>query len=268
MQSIMECREHLTSNKNPFFIGSVYRDFEYHCFHGYILYKMSKKANCIFTYFFYTSHMNTIQINSANIRIIENCYLYDTWDVEHVDVDIVGDVLVQYCFIGINQANPGRISRHIKIGKNTTFVGTGVLMDTINLEVITEVCGDDVKSNLDILALITNASNISAEWVARVDLPYRHVYTRVDQTNILIGTGGKIRWIPKLEIATDDIEGGHSCRIHRLGGEAVFYLTSRGLTSEHAEAMLLNSEIIRHLRTIEETNREKVCYDIHMKLKK
>lgn len=32
--------------------------------------------------------MNTIEINTANIRITENCYLYDTGSVEHVEVDI------------------------------------------------------------------------------------------------------------------------------------------------------------------------------------
>ena len=56
--------------------------------------------------------------------------------------------------------------------------------------------------------------------------------------------------------------------MHRLGGDVLFYLTSRGLTSEHAEAMLLNSEILKHLRTVDESEREKICYDIHMRLKK
>ncbi len=56
--------------------------------------------------------------------------------------------------------------------------------------------------------------------------------------------------------------------MHRLGGESLFYLTSRGLTHQHAETLLLNSEILRHLRTLEETRREKVCYEIHMRLNK
>lgn len=140
------------------------------------------------------------------------------------------------------------------------------MLHHVDIEIITEICGDDTTSTLDLLALATDDARISAQGIARVMSPYRHVSTRVDQTNILIGTGARVRGIPRLEIATDDIEGGHSCRIHRLGGEAVFYLTSRGLTEEHAETMLLNSEILRHLRTIEECNREKVCYEVHMQL--
>ena len=72
--------------------------------------------------------------------------------------------------------------------------------------------------------------------------------------------------MPKLEINTDDIEGGHSCRIHRLGGESLFYLTSRGLSEKNAETLLLNSEILRHLKTIEPSERENTCHEIHMRL--
>ncbi len=109
-------------------------------------------------------------------------------------------------------------------------------------------------------------TNISIEGIAKVTAPYHNISTRVDQTNILIGTGARIRGVPRLEIATDDIEGGHSCRIHRLGGEALFYLTTRGLSEQNAETLLLNSEILRHIRTIEQDKREDACRKIHMRL--
>lgn len=111
-----------------------------------------------------------------------------------------------------------------------------------------------------------NNTSISIEAIARVSKPYRHISTRVDQTNILLGTGARVRGVPRLEIATDDIEGGHSCKIHRLGGEALFYLTTRGLSEQSAETLLLNSEILRHIRTIERDKREEICREIHMRL--
>ena len=80
------------------------------------------------------------------------------------------------------------------------------MMDEIDIEIITEICGDSAKSTLDLLALATDDAHISIEGVARVASPYRQVSTRVDQTNILIGTGARVRGVPRLEIATDDIE--------------------------------------------------------------
>lgn len=212
--------------------------------------------------------MKTIEIYNANIRINESCYVYDTGSVEHVDIDIADWIEVFYCFVWQKEENIAKKNRHIKIGANSKFIGTSVLIDPIDIEIITEICGDNTTSTLDILALAIDSTNIWAQGVVRVKEPYRHVSTRVDQTNILIGTWARVRGIPRLEISTDDIEGGHSCRVHRLGGEALFYLTSRGLTTHHAEALLLNSEIRRHLRTVEESNMEKICYDIHMRIKK
>ncbi len=210
--------------------------------------------------------MQTIDITTANIRINESCHIYDNWIVDHVDI-VIGEWLqVEYCFVAPADSETKKYYRHIAIGASSKFTGTGVMMDAVDIEIVTEIMWDNTKSTLDLLALATDDARVSVEGVARVASPYRQVSTRVDQTNILIGAGARVRGVPRLEIATDDIEWGHSCRMHRLGGESLFYLTSRGLTHQHAETLLLNSEILRHLRTIEEDGREKTCYEIHMRL--
>lgn len=226
--------------------------------------------------------MQTIEITSANIRINENCHIYDRGLIDHVDILIGEWVHVEYCFVApaipVTSKNEAiqvpaatikdskKYYRHITIGMNSTLIGTGVMMDEIDIEIITEIVGDNATSTLDLLALATDEARISVEGVARVASPYRQVSTRVDQTNILIGTGARVRGVPRLEIATDDIEWGHSCRMHRLGGESLFYLTSRGLSHQSAETLLLNSEILRHLRTIDENERETICCEIHNRL--
>ena len=53
--------------------------------------------------------------------------------------------------------------RHIAIGADTTFTGTGVMMDQVDIEIITEICGDNAKSTLDLLALATDEARISVE---------------------------------------------------------------------------------------------------------
>jgi len=141
-------------------------------------------------------------------------------------------------------------------------------MKKIAADITTDICGNNVTSTLSILWLASNGSDISACGVAKVDNPFRHISTRVDQTNILIGEGARVRWVPKLEISTDDIEWWHSCKIHRLGGDILFYLESHGLSASNAEALLLNAEILKHLSTLatEEEKREQ-CYEIHTLLK-
>ena len=212
--------------------------------------------------------MKNIKINSEKIQITENCYIYDDGSITSVAIDIAIWIEVNYCFIAKKTEKSVSYRRHITIAKDSIFHGTSIVIDSLDLQIISEIIWDNTRSNLDILALATDNIQISVEGVAKVASPYRQVFTRVDQTNILIWKGSRVRWVPKLEINTDDIEGGHSCRIHRLGGESLFYLTSRGLTEQHAETLLLNSEILRHIKTIEPSIRESTCREIHTRLLK
>lgn len=107
--------------------------------------------------------MKTIEINNANIRITENCYIYDIGSIGHVDIDIAPGVEASYCFVGQKEENIEKKYRHIKMGANTTFLGTSILIDPVDIEIITEICGDNVTSTLDILALAIDSTNISAE---------------------------------------------------------------------------------------------------------
>jgi Fe-S cluster assembly scaffold protein SufB len=220
--------------------------------------------------------MKTIELIDANTRINESCHIIDRGIVDIASIVIGEGVQVEYCFVAPAHVPPMNLSnnktikltRHITIGAHTTFVGTGIMMDQIEVEIITEVVWDHVSSTLDLLALATDQSKISIEWIVRVSSPYRQVSTRVDQTNILIGSGARVRGVPRLEISTDDIEWGHSCRIHRLGGESLFYLTSRGLTHEHAETLLLQSEVSRHLRTVDGEIQEVMRGEVERRVRK
>ena len=210
--------------------------------------------------------MQILSVNNANIRISENSRLFDDGSFESVEVVVEDGRVLEYCLIAREDSI---YERKIFLSEKSRFHGTAIIASKKSqLEIVTEVVADDVKSNLSLLVLATDMADISVQWIARVLAPYRHISTRVDQTNILLGTSTKVRWIPKLEIATDDVEGGHSCKVHRLGWEALFYLESRGLSPEHSEALLLNSEILRHLSTVDESIRHEVCLALHQQIKK
>jgi Fe-S cluster assembly protein SufD len=44
-----------------------------------------------------------------------------------------------------------------------------------------------------------------------------------------------------LEIFADDVKCSHGCTVGRLDEEALFYLRARGISKEHAQAMLLKA---------------------------
>ncbi len=59
--------------------------------------------------------------------------------------------------------------------------------------------------------------------------------------NILLSDNANVNSKPQLEIYADDVKCSHGCTVGRLDEEALFYLRARGISKEHAQAMLLQA---------------------------
>ncbi|MGN6604587.1 MAG: Fe-S cluster assembly protein SufD [Ginsengibacter sp.] len=59
--------------------------------------------------------------------------------------------------------------------------------------------------------------------------------------NILLSDDASVNSKPQLEIYADDVKCSHGCTVGRLDEEALFYLRARGISKEHAQAMLLQA---------------------------
>jgi Fe-S cluster assembly protein SufD len=59
--------------------------------------------------------------------------------------------------------------------------------------------------------------------------------------NILLGDNATINSKPQLEIFADDVKCSHGCTVGHLDEEAMFYLRTRGIAKEKAQAMLLQA---------------------------
>ncbi|MEO9099880.1 MAG: Fe-S cluster assembly protein SufD [Ginsengibacter sp.] len=59
--------------------------------------------------------------------------------------------------------------------------------------------------------------------------------------NILLSDKASVNSKPQLEIYADDVKCSHGCTVGRLDDEALFYLQTRGISKDHAQAMLLEA---------------------------
>jgi len=59
--------------------------------------------------------------------------------------------------------------------------------------------------------------------------------------NILLSDKATVNTKPQLEIFADDVKCSHGCTVGRLDEEAMFYLRTRGISKDHAKAMLLEA---------------------------
>lgn len=207
--------------------------------------------------------MKTIFIQSNSVEISADAHIVDLGEIPEVNLFIKENCRIRYTFIPQDSSD---FVRHIKIAENVDFMGKSVITHDGKTRITIEAVGDNASGHLELLAIAQTDAKISVEGVAKVDSPYKNLFLRVDQTNILIGERSIVRGVPRLEIATDDVIGGHSCKIHRLHGDALFYLRSHGMDEKNSELFLLNSEILRHLNTLPEDLLEEKCSDIHQNL--
>jgi Fe-S cluster assembly scaffold protein SufB len=100
----------------------------------------------------------------------------------------------------------GTYTREFLLETGAHYDGGVVIYGTdVSYQATTRILGDSVKSHLQILGLARDGARLDIRGSSIVDVPYRHIQTRVDQNNIFLGEGGSIRGMPILEIATDDI---------------------------------------------------------------
>jgi Fe-S cluster assembly protein SufD len=69
--------------------------------------------------------------------------------------------------------------------------------------------------------------------------------------NILLTDKATVNTKPQLEIWADDVKCSHGCTTGQLDEEAVFYLQSRGVSKENAQAMMLYAfagEVLKHVK--------------------
>jgi hypothetical protein len=188
--------------------------------------------------------MQIVSLNTSEIHITTDTTLLDRGEVETSKISTLPGIQLHYVFLG---ADDGRYIRDFYLNEWVSFDGGAVIFwKKIAYYATTHIWGESVSSTLQILGIATAQAELDIRGSSLVHLPYQHIRTRVDQNNIFLGKGGTIRWMPVLEVATDDIEWWHSCRIHRVSPEALFYLQSHGLDATTAEWLLIDAELRKH----------------------
>ena len=147
----------------------------------------------------------------------------------------------------------GKYVRKFIIEEWAILHGSGIaIWSNMVLEMSVSIEGWESEASLKLLGLAQSDTTIELDGIGKASPGCENVNLRIDQTNILLGTWARVKGRPVLEVATDSIEWGHSCRIHRISGDALFYLQSHGIDAATSEGMLLEAEISRHIAVMED----------------
>jgi len=197
----------------------------------------------------------------------------DSFTNEVVEVVIKDNAIFEYYKIQHDGANGSHVgTTHIRqIGKSyahTVVVSLDGGMIRNNTNIIMEAAGNEAhmyglyllkgNSHVDNHTLVDNRmpncfSNelykgvmderstgvFSGKIFVRPDAQKTNAYQT--NNNILLSDNATVNTKPQLEIFADDVKCSHGCTVGRLDEEALFYLRARGISKEHAQAMLLKA---------------------------
>lgn len=197
----------------------------------------------------------------------------DSFTNEVVEVVVNGNAILEYYKFQNDGANGSHVgTTHIRqIGKSyahTLVISLDGGMIRNNTNIIMEAAGNEAhmyglyllkgNSHVDNHTLVDNRmpncfSNelykgvmderstgvFSGKIFVRPDAQKTNAYQT--NNNILLSDNATVNTKPQLEIFADDVKCSHGCTVGRLDEEALFYLRARGISKEHAQAMLLKA---------------------------
>ncbi|HUZ59732.1 MAG TPA: Fe-S cluster assembly protein SufD [Hanamia sp.] len=222
---------------------------------------------------------------SAKLQLVETYKTIgsmDSFTNEVIEVVVNTNAIVEYYKIqndGVNASHVG--TTHIRqIGKSYAHTVVATLnggMVRNNTNIIMEAAGNEAhmyglyllkgNSHVDNHTVVDNTkpncfSNelykgvmddkstgvFSGKIFVRPDAQKTNAYQT--NNNILLSDKATINTKPQLEIFADDVKCSHGCTVGRLDEEALFYLRTRGISKDHAKAMLLEAYAVSIMEQI------------------
>jgi Fe-S cluster assembly protein SufD len=223
---------------------------------------------------------------SARLQMVETYQTtgaMDSFTNEVVEVVVGTNAIMEYYKIQNDAVHASQVgTTHIRqIGKSyvhTVVVTLNGAMIRNNTNIIMEEAGNEAHmyglyllkgaSHVDNHTLVDNTrpncfSNelykgvmdqkatgvFSGKIFVRPDAQKTNAYQ--SNKNILLGDEASVNTKPQLEIFADDVKCSHGCTVGRLDEEALFYLRTRGISKEHAQAMLLQafaSDVVEQIK--------------------
>ncbi len=122
-----------------------------------------------------------------------------------------------------------------KIG--TMFLGNNE--ENISLNTVTNHAAPSTTSKINIYGALKGKSRARSTGNIKIEKNGQKTDTFLSSHALLLDKEARAESIPALEIEANDVKAGHSASTTKLSQEQVFYCTSRGLTQQESEKIMV-----------------------------
>lgn len=115
----------------------------------------------------------------------------------------------------------------------------GSILDSVN-----------TQSHVEIVNFVNNWT-VAINSCIQVNSSATDSYATLNQQNIFLWDNATIKWVPRLNVKTNNTKAVHSLKAERIKEGDLFYIKSRWINWEKAVNMILKSKIYKQLDFIE-----------------
>ena len=170
--------------------------------------------------------VNSNQVGTTHIRQVGKCFVHT------VTISLDGGVIRNNIHIIMEKAGNEGHMYGLYLLKGRTHVDNHTLVDNMEPNCFSN---ELYKGIVDDYA----TGIFSGKIIVRPDAQKTNAYQ--SNKNIVLSKTATVNTKPQLEIFADDVKCSHGCTIGQLDTEALYYLRTRGISKEDAQAMLLNA---------------------------
>jgi len=139
------------------------------------------------------------------------------------------------------------------------FLIPAIKNQNVKLDINTNFKVNNTKVWINVIALSSNDASITLNGNLHIEENIKNVEAKLYEETLLLWNAKYISLIPWLRVDSPDVKASHWAKIQRISPERLFYMQSRGLSSDKAINMIINSysqQIVDKLELDEEKKSE------------
>lgn len=121
------------------------------------------------------------------------------------------------------------------------FLILAIENQNVKLDINTNFKVSNTRVWINVIALASNNTSITLDGNLHIESKIKNVDAKLYEETLLLWNAKYISLIPWLRVDSPDVKASHWAKIQRISPERLFYMQSRGLSSEKAINMIINS---------------------------
>ena len=121
------------------------------------------------------------------------------------------------------------------------FLIPAIESQNVRLDINTNFKVSNTKVWINVIALASDDASITLDGNLHIENGIKDVEAKLYEETLLIWNAKYIALIPWLRVDSPDVKASHWAKVQRISPERLFYMQSRGLDSEKAIWMIINS---------------------------